>query len=243
MIGQRVQLHRALSKKGICSRSRAMPLIREGHVNVNGKIITDPLTWVNVETDRIMVEGVVSPPPSVKEKIYIAMNKPSGYVTSAADELERLTVYDLLPVTYKNKWLFPVGRLDKESRGLLLFTNDGPWADKLTGPASHVEKIYEVKTDIEPDEELLEDMASGTEIDGKRTLPAGIERIGECVFRIKINEGRNRQVRRIFGRAGCTVKELTRTSIGSIKLDGLKEREIRVLTEMEIFGLLGKASI
>ncbi len=234
MKGQRVQLHRALSKKGICSRSQAMPLIRKGSVSVNGRVISDPLAWVNVENDRIDVAVKDQKTDGHAEKIYLAMNKPTGYVTTASDEMGRKTVYDLLPEEYRKCWLFPVGRLDKESRGLLLFTNDGPWADRMTSPSSECEKTYVVETDVEPTDESLQEIQKGLLMDGRKTLPASLSRIGNRKFEIRIKEGRNRQVRRMFGMTGCTVKDLVRVSIGKIVLGELSEGSIRKLSEDEL---------
>jgi 23S rRNA pseudouridine2605 synthase len=139
-------LARALSKMGYCSRSRAADMIRNGQVTLNGRIVRDPQSPVNLERDSIAVNQA---PVSASPKIYLMMNKPRGLVTTASDEKGRATVYDLLKTAavVHDKWIVPVGRLDKASEGLLLFTNNSIWAAQITDPASNLEKRYHVQID------------------------------------------------------------------------------------------------
>jgi 23S rRNA pseudouridine2605 synthase len=244
---KRTQLNRALSKLGLCSRGTAGTWIAEGRVKVNGKRAASPEQWVELGADRIEVSGTephqsaaASPaasspassgkaPASAGARIYLAMHKPAGYVTTRSDELGRKTVYDLLPSDLKGAWLFPVGRLDKDSEGLLLMTNDGEWSDLLTDPEFHVEKIYRVKLDGKPLEADLERFRGGIGLDGSRTLPATVEAEGKGWYRVGLTEGRNRQIRRMFHALGYKVKRLVRVSVGPLDLGELRPGAIRSL--------------
>jgi 23S rRNA pseudouridine2605 synthase len=163
--------------------------------------------------------------------IYLCMHKPAGYVTTRSDELGRKNVYDLLPpnLTGQSTWIFPVGRLDLESEGLLLLTNDGEWSNLLTDPAFHVEKTYRVKLDGRPLPADLEAFRKGILLDGRLTLPAQVEAEGGDWYRVVITEGRNRQIRKMFHALGYKVKRLVRVAIGSLELGALKAGEIRIL--------------
>jgi 23S rRNA pseudouridine2605 synthase len=227
---KRTQLNRALSKLGLCSRGTAGTWIAEGRVKVNGKRAESPEQWVELGVDRIEVTGMEPPAASASgPRIYLALHKPAGYVTTRSDELGRKTVYGLLPPDLKEAWLFPVGRLDKDSEGLLLMTNDGEWSDLLTDPGFHVEKIYRVKLDGRPLEAELERFRSGIELDGSRTLPAAVDAEGKGWYRVGLTEGRNRQIRRMFHALGYKVKRLVRVSIGPLELGDLEPGAIRDL--------------
>jgi 23S rRNA pseudouridine2605 synthase len=167
------------------------------------------------------------------------MHKPAGYVTTRSDERGRFTVYDLL--TDRDRWLFPVGRLDRESRGLLLFTNDTQWSNALTDPASKVEKVYEVRLDREITDRDMDRFRAGVTLDdGVRTRPAKIKRLtgadGHWV-EAAITEGRNRQLRRMMAALGYDVQALVRTRIGPVSLEGLKEGAVRPLAGREVLAL------
>lgn len=243
---KRTHLNRALSKLGLCSRGVAERWIAEGRVSVNGVRADSPELWVDLGNDRIEVapesagsasgspepesvspgETTVVPEPGTapyREPVYLALHKPAGYVTTRSDELGRKTVYDLLPESQAGGWLFPVGRLDKDSEGLLLMTNDGEWANLLTDPEFHVEKTYRVKLDGKPREEELQRFRTGIELDGSRTLPAKVEPEGAGWYRVVLTEGRNRQIRRMFHALGYKVKRLVRVSIDTLELGDLAE--------------------
>ncbi|MEO6094277.1 MAG: pseudouridine synthase [Fibrobacteria bacterium] len=162
-------------------------------------------------------------------RVYLMLHKPAGYVTTRTDELGRKTVYDLLPPEYAGGWVFPVGRLDKDSEGLLLLTNDGEWSNRLTDPAFHVDKVYRVKLDGRPLEEELQRFRTGIELDGIATLPAGVEAEGSGWYRVRLVEGRNRQIRRMFHALGYKVRRLVRISIDTIGLGDLAEGAIMAL--------------
>jgi 23S rRNA pseudouridine2605 synthase len=248
----RVQLHRALSKLGFCSRTDAKKLIFKGLVTVNGAIQRDMYTWVDIETDRIKVLAETTPdgipadafdprPPGITiragtgKKVYVALHKPAGYVTTFRDERGRKTVYDLLPEELRHEWLFPVGRLDLDSEGLLFMTNDGPWASRLTDPSSHVSKTYRVLLDrLPPDDGLDLLLKGGMMLDGAPLLPASVERDKGRWFVVTLNEGKNRQIRRMFWQLKCKVKRLVRTGIGGVTIEGLEAGKWRALKPGEV---------
>ena len=236
-----VSLARALSKLGVTSRKQARELIRVGRVTVNGKILTNPEVRVHPEDETITVDGKAV---ARHRRLYIMMNKPAGTVTTRSDERGRPTVYDLLKD--KDRWLFPVGRLDQDSRGLLLFTNDTQWANALTDPGSKVPKVYAVRLDREMSDEDMERFRPGLILDdGYQTLPAKIKRLpradGHWV-EVTITEGKNRQVRRMMTALGYKVETLIRTRIGSVALSGLGEGAVRPLTPQEADALRMKTS-
>jgi len=208
-------------------------MILDGRVTVNGRVLTNPEVRVHPEREPISVDGI---PAARRARIYIMMHKPAGIVTTRSDERGRSTVYDLLG--NRNRWIFPVGRLDRESRGLLLFTNDTKWANALTSPDSKVVKLYEVRLDRPMDPEEMSRFRSGMTLDdGYRTRPAEIRNLRRADgpwVEVKITEGRNRQVRRMIQALGYTVQELVRTRIGSVSMDDLPEGTVRPLTRHEV---------
>ncbi|HKP94838.1 MAG TPA: pseudouridine synthase [Fibrobacteria bacterium] len=259
---KRTHLNRALSKLGLCSRGIAESWIAEGRVSVNGVTAVSAGQWVELGKDRIEVAPGAGPgallpasaarasaadpadavPGPPRARTYLLLHKPAGYVTTRSDELGRETVYDLLPPDPPGGWLFPVGRLDKDSEGLLLMTDDGEWANLLTDPAFHVEKIYRVKLDGKPLEEELQRFRAGILLDGSATLPARAEAEGGGWCRVGITEGRNRQIRRMFHALGYKVKRLVRVAIGPLELGGLKAGRSRRLTREEVDALRRAAS-
>ena len=230
---------RVLSKLGYCSRSQAAALVRSGRVTVNGRRITDPQAAVRAGNNRVAVDGVAV---EAKEKVYLAMNKPRGVVTTASDEKGRQTVYDLLPS--KQPWVGPVGRLDKVSEGLLLLTNDSVWAARITDPESHLDKMYHVQVDCVATAELLAELGRGVTVndDRLRVKSARLLRQGEkhSWLEITLAEGKNRQIRRLLEALGIGVLRLVRVSIGSLQLGALKKGEVRALTEAERRAIGGK---
>jgi len=226
---KKVGLARALSKLGLCSRTQAKALIREGQVRLNGTTPRNPETPVRLGVDRIEIAGR---PLRAAEKVYVMMNKPRGIVTSAADEKGRDTVYSLLP---KGRgWLAPVGRLDKASEGLLLLTNDSEWAARVTDPATHLEKSYHVQVAAKADEHLIEALERGVETQKGELLHAkrvSMLRAGEknSWLVMILDEGKNRQIRRMLEVHGVEVLRLVRVAIGPLQLGDLPKGARRAL--------------
>lgn len=226
-----VTLARALSKFGFASRSKAAVIIREGRVQVDGRVVRDPDRWLDPRTARIDVDGERL---FAKEFRYLAMHKPAGYVTTHADERGRETVYALLPPGLP--WMFPVGRLDKDSSGLLLFTNDVRWGEMISSPEHHIAKTYKVTVDRPLDGADLEVMRKGMTLDdGTVLLPVGVQRgpQGGCSVVLTLTEGKNRQVRRMMEHFRYEVVSLVRTAIGPLTLKGLAPGEVRPITTDE----------
>jgi 23S rRNA pseudouridine2605 synthase len=233
-----IGLARALSKLGYCSRSQAFELIRQGRIAINGSVRRQPEAPVDLESDRIAVDGQLI---SAASKVYIMLNKPRGVVTTASDEQGRRTVYDLLPNDLP--WLAPVGRLDKASEGLLLLTNDSEWAARITAPESHLEKTYHVQIGVVAGENLLKGIRSGISSNGDKLQVASVSilRLGNrnSWLEIRLDEGKNRQIRRIFHELGIEVLRLVRVAIGPVSLGELPKSSLRHLTMPEISDLKG----
>jgi 23S rRNA pseudouridine2605 synthase len=230
---KRSGLARALSKLGFCSRSEAAELIRAGRVKLNGAVRRDAEAPVRLGRDRIEVDGL-----GVKaaEKIYWMLNKPRGIVTTAEDEQGRETVYELLPAEIP--WMGPVGRLDKASEGLLLMTNDTEWAARVTAPENHVEKTYHVQVGVAGDNSLPARLEAGVTSEGEFLRPKRVKvlRSGEknCWLEIVLDEGKNRQIRRMLEECGVEVLRLVRVAIGAARLGDLGKGKARELTRNEI---------
>ncbi len=236
----RVSLARALSKLGYCSRTQARDLIGAGRVRVNGKVRQDEAFRVDPNRDRIEVDG--QPVPAQK-KIYFMLNKPRGYVTTRSDEQGRKTVYDLFPSGIF-PWLSPVGRLDKASEGLLLFTNDHHWAALITDPESHLDKTYHVQIDCLADAGLLARLTKGERTrDGNFLQVKSVEvlRRGRrrSWLKIVLDEGKNRQIRRLLSASGVQVLRLVRVAIGPVELGNLPQGAYRPLNAEERISLGG----
>ncbi|MGB7849016.1 MAG: pseudouridine synthase [Candidatus Acidiferrum sp.] len=234
---RRVGLARALSKLGYCSRSQACHLVRDGKVHLNGSVARNPESPVRLGTDRILIEGK---PLAAAEKIYFVLNKPRGIVTTAADEKGRDTVYSLLPADLR--WIAPVGRLDKVSEGLLLLTNDSEWAARVTDPAFHLDKSYHVQISVVADSRLLETLQRGVEIPKGNILKAkraNLLRAGEkhSWVEIVLDEGKNRQIRRMLDALGVEVLRLVRVAIGPLQLGDLPKGAHRPLRPEEKLAL------
>jgi len=226
-------LARAISKLGYCSRAQATRLIRRGKVRLNGAVRRDPETPVRLGQDRIEVEGR----PLERAKLfYLAMNKPRGVVTTASDEKGRDTVYRYLPAG--TPWCSPVGRLDQASEGLLLFTNDTAWANRIAAPETHFEKTYHVQIAAIPDEQLLAKLQQGVRTSSGELLrvkSASLLRHGDknSWLDIILDEGKNRQIRRLLETQNIEVLRLIRVAIGPLQLGALAKGATRPLTREE----------
>ncbi|MDP9838216.1 23S rRNA pseudouridine2605 synthase [Neorhizobium huautlense] len=235
--GQRVTLPRALSKLGYCSRTQAEDLIRNGHVSVGGKTITDTEAWIDLATAKISVDGQ---PVTAEKFVYLMLNKPRGLVTTRNDPQGRPTVYDCL-TQYDNAHLSPVGRLDKASEGLLLFSNDTQFANALLDPKTHVAKTYHVQIDQLPDAATLEALRKGVTHDGEFLSARRVELLREgdknAWLEIELDEGKNRQIRRMLESLDISTLRLVRVAIGDLMLGELEKGAVRALTDAELAGL------
>lgn len=227
-----LRLQKYLADAGVCSRRAGENLIREGRVSVNGKTVTQLGTKIDPEMDRVAVDGATV--GSVAKRIYIALNKPKGYVSSCKHPGEQVVV-DLIDLPTR---LFPVGRLDKESVGLLLLTNDGRLHHKLSHPGFDHEKEYEVSLQRPINNADLRQMEIGIVLKGRRTRPAVVKRLSGRHFRIILKEGRNRQIRRMARHLGHHVSRLKRIRMANIQLGELPPGAWRYLTEAETKQLL-----
>lgn len=232
MKSRKVGLARALSKLGLCSRSQAAGLIRAGRVRLNGALRREPEAPVRLDRDRIEVDGELI---AAETKVYLMLNKPRGAVTTASDEQHRETVYSLMDKS--TPWVGPVGRLDKASEGLLLFTNDSEWGTRVSDPASHLDKTYHVQVGVVADEDLACKLAQGVRSGGEvlRAKQARVLRAGErnSWLEIVLDEGKNRQIRRIFEHLGIEVLRLIRVAIGPLALGDLAKGKFRALDAAE----------
>lgn len=232
-----VSLQRALSKLGVCSRSQAAPLIQAGRVSVNGRVEANPNRWINLQQDKIEVDGSVL--TKEKEYRYLLFHKPTGVVTTRSDERGRVAVFDLLGDS--GKGLFPVGRLDKDTTGLLLLTNDHQLNEMLTNPNSNVPKSYTVVVDSPLTEKNLRALEDGVEIEIRgreyKTRQAQVKRVNPTTIEVTITEGKNRQLRRMLDALGYGVVLLHRRSMGTLQLGSLKEGDFRELTSAELKSL------
>lgn len=233
MKDNKIRLQKHLSSCGIASRRKAEELIEQGKVRVNGRIATLG-DKVDPKRDKVSVRGKTVVP--VTQKIYIMLHKPRGYVTTLSDEFDRKNVSDLVKdVGVK---VFPVGRLDRDSEGLLIMTNDGELANIITHPSSHVNKTYRVTVGGAVDDDQIKNLCDGVTIDGKKTLPCDVfvieRRADRTVLSFIIQEGRNRQIRKMCAAVGLDVLRLKRVEIAGVKLGGLKPGSWRELNEREL---------
>ncbi len=225
-------LDRALSRAGVCSRVVAAEWIAAGRVLVNGAPALGVEQWVDTRRDELSVDGRSV---SAKKRVYLALNKPKGVLTSHGDPAARRTVYDLLGDL--DLWVVPVGRLDRDTSGLLLLTNDTDWAEGIASPQRHVPKTYRAQVAPRLADDALERLRHGVELEDGSTRPAVVTRIRDAgattILEITISEGRNRQVRRMLGEVGGKVRELKRVAIGSLQLGTLQSGKWRRLSEGE----------
>ena len=220
-------LDRIISKAGLGSRTQARSWIHARRVTVNGKVVENPDLWIDFDRDKVLFDGK---PLAAKQDIYILLYKPTGYITTFRDPDGRPTVYDL--ISDVDSFLSPVGRLDLDTSGLLILTNDTQFAERLTNPDHKVPKTYLVKCSPIVSDEALEQLRQGVMLSDGPTRPAEVKRVRDCI-EMTITEGRNRQVRRMVEAIGSKVLELVRTQIGSIRIGDLKLGKWRYLTPEE----------
>lgn len=230
------RIQKVIAAGGEYSRRQVERLIEEGKVKVNGIVVRRKGVAVNPLVDRIQIAGKAFHYKPITETEAILINKPRRVVVTRSDPEGRKTVYDLLPKEYAT--FKPVGRLDYNSQGALILTNDGDLILKLTHPRYHLPKVYEVKVSSHPDERQIERLTRGVVIDGVRTYPAKIviaeKHDSSALLRITLTEGRNRQIRNMCEAVGLTVKELRRTAIGPLRLKGLRSGQFRKLKRLEL---------
>lgn len=241
-MGEIVRLQKYIAMSGAASRRGAEELISEGRVAVNGKTVTEQGIKVEVGADKVALDGQIL---KIKnKKYYIMLNKPVGYVSTVNDQFDRPTVIDLVKTDLKDVRLFPVGRLDYETEGLILLTNDGDFTYRVTHPKFNTEKTYIAKIKGGVSIKGLNRLRSGVKIDDYTTSPAEVSIIdaadGYVFVEIKIHEGRNRQVRKMFEAVGSKVEELKRIKIGNVELGNLPLGRWRYLTSHEINYLMNK---
>ncbi|HMF77439.1 MAG TPA: pseudouridine synthase [Bryobacteraceae bacterium] len=226
-------LDRMISKAGLGSRTEARSWIGAGRVKVNGKVIQTPDHWVDLARDKVTLDGQ---PLTKPERRYILLYKPKGYITTYRDPEGRPTVYDLIPEL--GQFVGTVGRLDLDTSGLLLLTNDNALAEAMTNPAYKLPKAYLVKASTLLTDEQLERLAKGVELSDGLTLPAAVQRVRDSAkytfLELVITEGRNRQVRRMLEALDAKVLKLVRVRLGPLTLEGLGMGEWRDLTAAEV---------
>lgn len=231
-----MRLNKFLSNSGVASRRKCDQLIEEGKVFVNGKVAPQGMV-IDEKKDKVTIEGKVITLPS--SFVYIKLNKPKGYACTAHDEKGRKTIYDLVKCDER---LFSIGRLDYDTEGLIILTNDGDFANKVAHPRYHMEKEYRVTVEGEIKESELAVMRKGVVVDGERMPSARVERLSfdgkNTKLSVVIDEGQNRQIRRMFEAIGRDIKLLKRVRIGEVKLGGLSRGEYKDLTEAELNSLV-----
>lgn len=234
----RATLDRVLSKAGIASRTTTREWIQQGRVKVNGRVIRNPDHWVESAKDVVHLDGIKV---RDEKKIYVALNKPTGVVTSFGDNRSRPTVYDHLKEL--DRWVFPIGRLDMDTSGLLLLTNDTSYSETLLSPESKVPKTYYGKVAGVVSRDEYFSLAFGLDIGrGETTLPAIVKEV-RCTdkytwFELTITEGKNRQVRRMFEAVGHAMLKLVRIRIGGLRLEELPVGKFKILTRKEALGAI-----
>jgi len=238
-----IRLNKYLSQSGVASRREADRLIQEGRICVNGQVVFTLGAKIDAEKDLVEVNGrkIIKG----KSLIYLMLNKPAGYVVTRKDPAGRPTVMDLIPRSMQ--YLYPVGRLDYDSRGLLLLTNDGNLAFRLTHPRHEIKKVYLVEVKGDPEEEAIIKLKKGIYLEGKKTAPARVTKLKSSpersLLKIELKEGRKREVRKMCASVGYPVLDLKRIEFGGLRLDRLKPGKWRDLTSKEIDLLKNKTRL
>ena len=242
MANNEVRLQKFMAEQGVASRRKSEELILAGKVKVNGHVAQIGMK-INPRKDLVTVGKQRLTNVKNRKMVYIMLNKPRGYVTTVSDELGRKTVMDLLPDFGVR--IYPVGRLDKDSEGLLLLTNDGSFTNCMTHPSHEYAKVYRVTVRPAVDDNILYSLRNGIEIDGRVTAPCEVtvltEEENRVVLEFVLHEGRNRQIRKMCESQGLEVSRLKRISIGPIKLGMLKQGDYRELSEQDVKKLLRSA--
>ena len=224
-----MRINKYIASSGICSRRKAEEYILNGDIKVNNKVIKELSYTVNLEKDIVKFKDKIIKVED--EKVYYILNKPRGYVVTLKDEKDRKCVTDLIK---EDKRIFPIGRLDRDSEGLIILTNDGDFTNEVIHPSKKVEKEYEVKITGELTEEKIKNMETGIEIDGYLTKPAKIKNVSENTFNIVIKEGRNRQIRKMCEKVKLDVKKLKRIRIGKLRMEDLKSGQYKKIDKPNI---------
>lgn len=227
------RLQKILARAGVASRRKAEEMITEGRVRVNGQVITELGSKADLDRDHIKVDGKLLHAP--RRLVHIALNKPKGVVTTVTDPQGRETVMDFIKGVKER--VYPVGRLDYHSEGLILLTNDGEFANRVTAARTHVQKTYVVKVTSEITPEQEKQFRDGIYLHGKKTAPAQIRLLNHREnpwYEVKLIEGRQNQIRLMFRSFGVLVEKLRRVKIGFLELTGLKPGEWRYLTDKEV---------
>lgn len=235
-MNDQIRINKYIAESGFCSRRAADQLILEGRVEINGKTISEPGTKVNPDKDNIRIDGEVLKP---QKKVYYVLNKPSGFITTTSDERDRRKVTDLVP---QNPRVFPVGRLDYDTTGVLVLTNDGDFANLLMHPSNKVPREYEVRLDKPLQKEHYEVLLTGVFIDKTPGRFISVKFVGPEHKKVIVmsHEGRNHFVKRMFSKLGYRVKELHRLSYAGIKVTGMRKGDFRQLTRPEIDSINAK---
>jgi 23S rRNA pseudouridine2605 synthase len=240
-----VRLQKLLADAGIGSRRACEKIILSGRVSVDGRVVTELGLRVDPQQSRVLVDGK---PLKVERRVYLALNKPKGYITTSRDPHAEKVVLDL--VSQVKRRVFAVGRLDKDTEGLLLLTNDGEWANRISHPRYEVEKVYTVTVEGEPSPAALRRLEKGIELDkGEKTAPCKVSlkrqsRSGDrSVLEVRLIEGKKRQIRRMFQAVGHPVVSILRTQIGPIKLGRLASGSWRRMTQREIAAVIPRGEI
>ncbi len=236
-MNEKIRLNKFLAQAGVASRRKADELIKSGRVKIDGKVVTDLGLKIDPEKQRVEVDGR---PVRLEPRVYYLFYKPAGYLTALSDPHGRPTIKDFLKkIPYR---VFPVGRLDKDTEGLLLLTNDGELAHRLLHPKHGIMRVYQAKVKGHPQEILLKRLLEeGIEVEGRRIWPKAIKWLGKTketsTFEVTVGEGRKREVRKLFAAIGHPVIKLKRTKFGPLSLAGLRIGEIRPLSSKELKAL------
>ena len=225
------RIDKIIASQGLYSRSDVKYMLNRKRITIDGKVVTSASQKADVEKNEILLDGK---PFVVKKQIYLMLNKPKGYV-SATEDKKQQTVLELVPAELKGRDLFPAGRLDKDTTGLMILTDDGVLAHNILSPKKHVQKIYRVELDIPVTEEMQKGFAEGVELNDGVCKDAKLTILGEKTAEVTLREGRYHQIKRMFGCYGAKVVELHRIAMGELYLpDDLPEGQCRELTEEDL---------